>query len=241
MPILVYHHFGPTARDEMAVRTGTFAWQLRYLGEHGYRIIRLRDYIHYRLGTAPPPPRSVVITADDGRQSVYTDMFPLVRAYHVPVTLFIYPSAISNASYAMTWPELAALVHSGLFDVESHTYWHPNFHVEKARLNAQQYDAFVSMQLTRSKVLLERRLGIQVDMLAWPFGIYDPDLMRRAAQAGYLAACTIERRSAGPDDPLLALPRFIVTDADVGAAFARLLGNVPERKASRSGGAGTLP
>lgn len=236
VPILLYHRFEPTVRDEMTVRTGTFAWQLRYLKEHGYRVIRLRDYIAYRRGMAPPPPsRAVVITADDGRESVYTNMLPLVRAYHVPVTLFIYPSAISNASYAMTWPQLAVLVHSGLFDVESHTYWHPNFHIEKARLSAEQYDTLVRMQLTRSKALLERRLGIQVDMLAWPFGIYDADLMRRASQAGYVAAFSIERRRAGPNDPLLALPRFIVTDADVGGAFARLLGGTPERKAALSG------
>ncbi len=47
--------------------------------------------------------------------------------------------------------------------------------------------------------------------------------MREASQAGYIAAFASERRSAGPNDPLLALPRDIVTDDDVGARFARLL------------------
>lgn len=224
VPILLYHQLGAEARNEMTVRTQTFAWQLRYLQSHGYRVIRLRDYIRYRVGVASAPPaRAVIITADDGRRSVYTDMLPLVRAYHVPVTLFIYPSAISNASYAMTWPQLAQLVRTGLFDVESHTYWHPNFRIEKARLSPEKYRQFVSMQLTRSKAILERRLGIHVDMLAWPFGIYDAQLMSQASQAGYIAAFSIERRSAGARDPLLALPRYIVTDGDVGAAFARLL------------------
>ena len=208
----------------MTVRTRTFAWQLRYLESHGYRVIRLRYYVCYRLGTAPAPPaRSVIITADDGRRSVYTDMLPLVRAYHVPVTLFIYPSAISNASYAMTWPQLAELVHTGLFDIQSHTYWHPNFHIEKRRLGPEKFQQFVRMQLTRSKIALERRLGVRVDMLAWPFGLYDADLMSEASHAGYIAAFSLERRSAGPDDPLLALPRYIVADGDVGASFARLL------------------
>lgn len=230
VPILVYHHFGAVARDEMAVRTRVFAWQLRYLESHGYRVIRLRDYVRYRLGAAPaPPPRSVVITADDGRRSVYTDMLPLVRAYHIPVTLFVYPSAISNASYAMTWSQLAQLVHSGLFDIESHTYWHPNFRIEKARMRPEEYRQFVRMQLTRSKAILERRLGFRVDMLSWPFGVYDAQLMREASRAGYIAAVSIERRSAGANDPLLALPRYIVTDGDVGAEFARLLDSARSR------------
>jgi peptidoglycan/xylan/chitin deacetylase (PgdA/CDA1 family) len=224
VPILLYHRFGAEARDEMTVRTRTFAWQLRYLETRGYRVIRLRDYVRYRLGVAPaPPPRSVVITADDGRRSVYSDMLPLVRAYHVPVTLFVYPSAISNAPYAMTWMQLARLVRTGLFDVESHTDWHPNFRIERRRLSPQQYREFVRSQLLRSKAILEQRLGVRVEMLAWPFGICDAELMRQASQAGYVAAFTLERRSAGPGDPILALPRELVTDRDVGAAFAQLL------------------
>ncbi len=224
VPILVYHKFGSRAPGEFTLRTATFAWQLHYLSAHGYQVIRLRDYIEYRRGLGPsPPPRSVILTADDGRHCVFTDMLPLVRAYHDPVTLFIYPSAISNASYAMSWAQLAELVHTGLFDVESHTYWHPNFRIEKQQLAPARYSAFVRMQLRLSKQVLERRLGIQVEALAWPFGVYDAELMREASRAGYVAAVTLERRSAGPTDSLLALPRYIVTDTDVGAAFARIL------------------
>lgn len=233
VPILVYHHFGAVARDEMTVSTRTLAWQLRYLKDHGYHVIPLHDYVEYRLGEAPaPPPRPVILTADDGRRSVFTEMFPLIRAYRMPVTLFIYPSAISNASYAMTWAQLAALIRTGLFQVESHTYWHPNFHIELRRLGPAQYALFVRSQLTLSKRILERRLGVKVDMLSWPFGIYDTLLMREATASGYVAAVTIERRPAGPEDPLLALPRYIVTDADVGSAFARLLQSAPEQAKS---------
>lgn len=72
----------------------------------------------------------------------------------------------------MTWRQLEEPVHTGRFDVESHTYWHPNFHIEKARLSPAGYRRFVWAQLTRSKAILERRrLGIRVEMLAWPFGI----------------------------------------------------------------------
>ena len=238
VPILVYHKFGSRAPDEFTVRTATLAWQLHYLGTHGYHVIRLRDYIEYRRGSGPsPPPRSVILTADDGRRCVFTDMLPLVRAYRDPVTLFIYPSSISNASYAMSWTQLADLVHTGLFDVESHAYWHPNFRIERQQLAPAQYSAFVRTQLSLSKRVLERRLGIHVEVLAWPFGVYDAELMRAASAAGYVAAVTLERRTAGPTDSLLALPRYIVTDADVGAAFARIL-RTASGAALRAGGDG---
>ncbi|MBI3301300.1 MAG: hypothetical protein HYZ72_04385 [Deltaproteobacteria bacterium] len=80
VPILVYHRFGPVVADRMTVTTSVFAFQLRYLRDNGYTVIPLRQLVAYRLGNAPPPPpRSVVITVDDAHQSVYTQMFPLVK------------------------------------------------------------------------------------------------------------------------------------------------------------------
>ncbi len=231
VPILLYHRFGPIARDAMTVRTSVFATQLAYLRNHGYRVIPLAEVVAYVRGIGPPPPpRSVAITADDGHRSVYTDLFPLIRKYRVPVTLFIYPSAISNASYALTWNEIRTMHDSGLVDVQSHTYWHPNFKIEKRRLSPRQYETFVAMQLTKSKATIERELGIQVDMLAWPYGIDDPDLIRDAQAAGYVAAFTMVRAPASRADDAMTLPRYLVTDGDTGAAFGKLLAVASEAR-----------
>ena len=222
-PILVYHRFGPVVADSMTVKTSVFASHLEYLRTNGYTIIPLRRLTDYLAGDAPPPPaRSVVITADDGHKSVFTDMFPLISRYHIPVTLFIYPSAISKANYAMTWQQLQKMQDSGLVDIQSHTFWHPNFKKEKMHLNASEYEKFVHMQMSKSKDVLERRLNIHVNMLAWPFGIYDDDLINNARQAGYIAGFTIERRSAQRSDNLMALPRYLMTDQVQGRVFKKL-------------------
>src|SRR5262249_52526433 len=69
--ILLYHRFGPVVHDEMTVRTSTFRGQLEYLKQHGYQIVPLRTVVSHLLGKGPaPPPRSVVITVDDGHASV---------------------------------------------------------------------------------------------------------------------------------------------------------------------------
>jgi peptidoglycan/xylan/chitin deacetylase (PgdA/CDA1 family) len=158
-----------------------------------------------------------------GHRSVYTEMLPLVQKATVPVTLFIYPSAISHASYALTWPELRELNASGLFDVQSHTYWHPNFKSEQRRLDPRKYQEFVAFQLTQSKLTLERMLGCRVDLLAWPFGIYDDELIQMAAHSGYVAAFTIERRAVRESDSIMALPRFLIEDSMDRKAFNRML------------------
>jgi peptidoglycan/xylan/chitin deacetylase (PgdA/CDA1 family) len=171
----------------------------------------------------PPPPRSLVITADDGHRSVYEEMLPLMQKYQYPVTLFIYPSAISNAKYAMTWDQIRELLDTGLFSVQSHTYWHPNFKIEKRKQAPDDYEKFVDTQLLKSKNTLEKKLNITVDVLAWPFGIYDDELLAHAAKAGYIAAFSIDRRAANPSSTLMAAPRFLMTNIEQGKIFERLL------------------
>lgn len=231
VPILVYHRFGPVVADEMTVTTAVFEEQLAWLRSHDYRIIPLRALVESICDPAAEiPPRAVVLTADDGHKSVYTDMFPLIQRYRFPVTLFIYPSAISNANYALTWDQLAEMVRTGLVEVQSHSYWHPNFRHERARLSPDDYRAFVMMQLTRSKEVIGRHLGVDVDMLAWPFGIYDPELEQWAAAAGYRAAFTLERGPATRAANPLALPRYLMTNLDRGPRFAAIIeGRGPHR------------
>ena len=223
VPILLYHRFGPVVADSMTVTTRHFESQLKYFRDNGYTVIRLRQLVDNYLGKGGTiPSRSLVIVVDDGHKSVYTDMLPLVKQYQVPVTLFLYPSALSNASYAMTWDQLKELKETGLFDFQSHTYWHPNFKKEKRKLDPAQYESLVEMQLRKSKETVERRLDVKVDMLAWPFGIYDDDLLSRAAEAGYIAGFTLERRDASRSENIMALPRYLVVDkaGETGANLA---------------------
>jgi peptidoglycan/xylan/chitin deacetylase (PgdA/CDA1 family) len=203
----------------MTVTILAFESHLRYFKSHGYTVIPLRDVVDYYLGKKPsPPPGSLVITVDDAHRSVYTDMLPLLRKYNIPVTFFIYPSAVSNASYAMTWHQLREIKGTGLLDFQSHTFWHPNFKEEKKRLNPAEYEEFVEKQLKWSKERLQKELEVKVDMLAWPFGIYDEWLISKAIQAGYVAAFTMKRRHASASDNIMALPRYLIVHQGKGNA-----------------------
>ena len=220
--ILVYHRFGPTA-GSTTVSDSALDEQLAWLASHA-RVATLRSVsaaLQAGLSSAERP--CVAITADDGHRSVYTDLFPRIRHHRLPVTLFIYPSAISNAPYALTWAELQEMAASGLVDVQSHTYWHPNFKLEKARRSPADYREFVAMQLSRSMQVIEAQIGRPVDMLAWPFAIHDDELEAAATQAGYVAGFILGNRTALPGTDMLALPRFWISDSDRSAGLATIL------------------
>jgi peptidoglycan/xylan/chitin deacetylase (PgdA/CDA1 family) len=231
VPILLYHRLGPTVADGMTMTTTVFESHMKYLHDNGYKVIPLRSLVDYYRGKGPAPgPKSVVIVEDDAHKSVYSYMLPIIRKYRYPVTVFCYPSAISNAKYAMTWDQLRELKKTGQFDVQSHTFWHPNFKRDKRKLKPVEYEKLVQTQLAKSKAKLEKELGGPVDMLAWPFGIYDDYLLKKAADAGYIATFTIERRHATPQDSVMKLPRYLLINADSGKAFSQLLeGNAVKR------------
>ncbi len=224
VPILLYHRFGPVVTDSMTVETSVIASQLKYLQVQGYTVIPLRRLVASLAGKAPSPPdHAVVITVDDGHESVFTNLYPLIRRYHIPITLFIYPSAISNASYALTWQQLQEMKDSGLVDIQSHTYWHPNFKKEKKRLTAQEYENFVHHQLLKSREVLQQKLGGTVDMLAWPYGIYDDELVNDAKRVGYIAGFSMARHPVTRADSMMALPRYLMINQVQGIVFEKLL------------------
>jgi len=231
VPILLYHRFGPTVADGMTMKTQVFEAHLKYLKDNGYRVIPLRQLIDWYQKKGPAPaPKSVVIVEDDAHKSVYTDMAPLVKKYKVPVTVFIYPSAISNAKYAMTWDQIRELKKSGLFDFQSHTFWHPNFKKDRKKMAPAEFEKSVDTQLRKSKARIEKELGGKVDLLAWPFGIYDDYLLKKAGEAGYIATFTIERHHAGSSDSIMKLPRYLLINSDQGKAFEQILaGTAPKR------------
>lgn len=233
VPVLCYHRFGPTVADGMTVKTSVFAAQLQWLKDNGYTVIPLRTLVDYLLGKGPAPPaKSVVITADDAHQTVYSDMLPLVKKYSIPVTVFCYPSCVSRVSSVkcMTWEQLKELQKTGLFDIQSHTFWHPNFKRDKKKLKPAEFQKLVDTQLKKSKTVLEKKLGTKVDVLAWPFGIYDPYLEKEAAKAGYVVAFSIDRRFANKSENNMSQPRYLMSNGDGIKNFAAIVsGKVQEK------------
>ncbi|CAN5466180.1 polysaccharide deacetylase family protein [soil metagenome] len=224
VPILAYHNFNPTVPGSMSITPEKFETQLKWLKENGYTVIPLKNLVSYLLGqNISLPAKPVVITADDGWASVYTYMLPLVRKYNIPVTLFIYPGTISHGRHAMTWDQLKQLQQTGLFDIQGHTYEHPNFKQGKKRLSTDAYEKLVHHELFDSKKILEEKLGTKITLLAWPFGIYNDSLEQQAANAGYTMAFSIDARHTAKSKKPMAQPRYMIVAGQSMKTFAAIV------------------
>lgn len=207
----------------MTVTPQKFEDNLKLLKENGFTFITLKDAVEYLQGKrATLPPKPVVLTADDGWKSVYTYMYPIVKKLNIPVTLFIYPESISEKNF-LTWDQLTELKNTGLFDIQSHTYSHPNFKIAKRKLSSAAYQQFVQKELFTSKKILEDKLGIKISLLAWPFGIYNTYLEDEAEKAGYVMAFTIGYHTANRSYKPMEQPRFMIVDNLANQTFKIIL------------------
>lgn len=230
VPILCYHNFNPTVPGSMNLTPQRLEAQFKWLKDNGFTVVPLQEVVSYLQGKRSSlPEKAVVITADDGWKSVYHYMLPLARKYNYPITLFIYPETISSGKNAMTWQDLKSLQQTGLFDIQSHTYGHPNFKQEKRARSSSGYEKFVMRELVDSKKILEKELGTNVTLLAWPFGIYDKDLEQAAAKAGYDMAFTIDAKTANKSYQPMAQPRFMIIQGQSMQTFAAIVNGAKKK------------
>ena len=157
-----------------------FRDQLDYLREEGYTAISMLDYMKAKKGKAELPPRPVILTFDDGYESNYTTLLPILESYGMKATVYMVTNDIGLPGY-LTWDELRDMQERGI-EIGSHTANHqPLTEMDCSRQEEE-------MRL--SKLLLEWNGIHTVFSFSYPNGAYDSGMPELLAQNGYLTAVT---------------------------------------------------
>ncbi len=225
VPILMYHYLvdAESPPTEYFVTKDLFERQMAALNAYGYETVTLEDFMAYRDGSVLPPDHPVILTFDDGHESVYTLARPILvgqgqlhhglREQNMTATLFVTTGFIGESEEErqggwMVWdPEILSLYEDG-FPIESHSVTHPNL-TEIPEEQAWQ-------ELVDSRQDIEDHLGNSVGFFAYPggHGAYDPAIRGLVQEAGYEAAL-----AAWPDglanpatSDIWALPRVMIRE-----------------------------
>ncbi len=190
VPVLVYHNIGPQARGRLVIAVQSFREQIRYLKDHGYRVVSLKQFLEFTSLERQLPKRTVVLTFDDGWKSFKEYAYPILKEVGFPATLFIYTDFVGARS-ALSWTELRELAEEG-FDVEAHSKTHGDFRRRPGEPDAE-YARRMQAELTQPLGLFQRYLGQSSQILAYPYGSHDDEVMERVRAAGYQAAFDVRR------------------------------------------------
>ena len=112
----------------------------------------------------------------------------------IPVTIFLVSDYIGLANKWDAQKQLAGRPLMSLSQAQelrdrgvqfgAHTCSHP-------QLTAISSDQ-AEKEITLSRKHLERRLGVEVDLFAYPYGEYDPAIQAMVQEAGFVAGCTVD-------------------------------------------------
>jgi len=204
VPILCYHNLGPQTRGRLLMSASAFEEQMRYLKREGYHVITLRQFIEFASLKQQLPRKTVVLTFDDGWKSFKEYAYPVLKELGYPATLFIYTDFI-GARIALSWAELKELAQEG-FDIEAHSKTHDDMR-KKANESEEDYNRRMHSELVQPLGIFQQRLGLQVHVLAYPYGSHDEDVVKRAREAGYVAALDVRRQGNPSFTPTLTIHR----------------------------------
>jgi peptidoglycan/xylan/chitin deacetylase (PgdA/CDA1 family) len=220
LPVLLYHHIqhlqanAGTDWEDSTVSPETFAEQMAYLAAHNFRSVSVADLIACLEQGKPLPENPVIITFDDGWEDVYTEALPVLRKHGLTATFFIPANWIENLPGTLTWQQIEEMDKAGM-EIGSHSMTHPYLTKSKPDM--------LTWEIENSKARLEKHTSKPVIAFAYPFGLYDDNVIAETKAAGYQAAFTIERGIWAGRDRIFQLPRIdIPYSADLQTFAAEL-------------------
>jgi peptidoglycan/xylan/chitin deacetylase (PgdA/CDA1 family) len=168
VPILCYHRFG-NRWGKLAVTPAAFEAQMEHLARNGYHVISLKQLARFLEGTEALPPKSVVVTIDDGYRSTYDIAFPVLRKHGFQATVFLYSDFV-GASDALTWAQMKEMTASGLIDIEPHSKTHANLTLRLPGESEARFRDRVKREIDAPIAALRERMGEPSFTYAYPYG-----------------------------------------------------------------------
>ena len=185
---------------------------MNYLFMHGYRTITVEQLTQAIYFGAQLPSRPILLTFDDGSETIYTEALPVMQTYGFTGTAYIVYNYIGATRY-MDKAQIRALYEAG-WEIGSHSVSHHDL----TKRPASQEE-----EIVKSRQRLESYLGVPIRSFAYPFGAYDSNALKLVNLAGYIAAMGLGDKSAQGKENIFYLYRQSVTAETPMDAFIQLL------------------
>ena len=225
--VLTYHRFGDSAYDPFCVSVKYFEQQMAFLAENKL-VISLQEFERYLRGELSFSKNVVLVTVDDGFQSLYRYALPILKQFDIPAVAFITPSLIRGSEAVsslpsgqpepyMDWNEVKRLANNDIA-IGSHAWTHRSLGVLA--------EDVVRDEAEHSRQVLEDRLSMQVTSFAYPFGTkadFNSKTAEILQQTGYSCAFTSQHGAVKENLNRYDLPRVKVEGGEAIWVFRSLI------------------
>jgi peptidoglycan/xylan/chitin deacetylase (PgdA/CDA1 family) len=143
----------------------------------GYTTITMAQFLEALYDGRDLPEKPVVITFDDGHESVYLNAFPIMQEYGFTGVFYIVANRIHGAPEFVNVPTLKEMIEAG-WEIGSHGYTHSDL---------TKNHSIAAKEIGDSKYDLEAALSTPILTFAYPFGRIDPFSAQKVSDYGYQA------------------------------------------------------
>lgn len=232
LPVLLYHHVGPTrpgTLPELTVSPARFERQVRWLADHGFVGIRPADWLAWVREGRPLPDRPILITLDDAYADIAEFALPVLRRHGFGAAVYVVTRRIGGT---IRWEGMTGAAAYPLMTAGQIEYWagqgiefgaHSRTHPRLTALHGDQ----LADEVEGSAEDLARLLGARPASFAYPHGAYNAEVRERVRQS-FAMALSCEPGLNGLATDLSFMHRAEITPDDgmhdfaCGARFGRL-------------------
>ncbi|BBI33740.1 polysaccharide deacetylase family protein [Cohnella abietis] len=212
--VLMYHDVSPKPEDAGTLSVDHLDKQLQLMKDNNFNIITMSQYRDFILQASPVPENAVLLTFDDGYESLYTHAYPVLQKHNAPASAFLIVNLIDNEKYKgaprVTWEQVDLMHKNGIeffnHTFDSHKYFATGpsdskkmsylarriFLKDKDRRETEEeYKQRVGNDLGQANDILAEKLGAPNHVLAFPYGAFSDELLEVSGKLGIDVTLTV--------------------------------------------------
>jgi peptidoglycan/xylan/chitin deacetylase (PgdA/CDA1 family) len=229
--VLMYHGIVSDENDisnPIHISKKTFEEQMAWLYENKYRTITLNEMLQF-FERKQIPPKCVVLTFDDGYQSLLTNATPVLKSFNLFATLFLMTGAIGEKSYTIfnsqnsSFPENDPPLNWSQLKDMTNACWNIEAHSRNHYIHNIISQDLLEKEMRGSKEDIEYHIHKKVEFYCYPCGSYNTNCLKLLKKLGYKAAFSVHPGLANWNSDLRRLPRVEINQHTNLECFKRKL------------------
>ncbi|MBQ4603489.1 MAG: polysaccharide deacetylase family protein [Clostridia bacterium] len=211
LPVVMYHQLTKNQKKsgKYVLTVEQFEKDLMFLKSKGYQSVTVKQLIEFSQGKGDIPEKSILITFDDGQETLYEYALPLLEKYGFTAVGFVvgaladYYTEIDdhNLSYSyLNWQQIKEMSEGNIIEIESHSFdLHKNTGnrsgiKKKKEETVEQYREFLCSDVAKMKTAMENNTGKNPVAFAFPFGSFSRESTEILKECGFKMTLTCEER-----------------------------------------------
>jgi peptidoglycan/xylan/chitin deacetylase (PgdA/CDA1 family) len=212
-PVLFYHHIQnldvakAAGQQNLTVATDIFINQMQYLKDKGYNPTTTNAITDFFDKGIVPPPKSILLTFDDGYEDFYVNVLPIIRQIGFKAIIALPTGLTGNPGY-LTWDELSQAASSGI-EIVNHTWSHMNMDIADTSI--------IEREIGTADSQLSSRGYNANKVFVFPYGGTSQYAVNYLQNKGYTLGFTTVTGSTLCKKQRLVLPRIRIGNANLSA------------------------